>query len=586
MFKMLKTIGSAALTLLLIGSAVAQPTQPGGVFVAGDLWDTFLPSNVGKSYQETQDNPLNGWFLFRVGNLDRQWTTPTQMYPGGENMHIPWKQVIEMIEYNPTANFNNFTTASDPKAKNYAYGFQTSKLQKSGNLWPSDAAAKWVDANSRNQVIYQGGTPTNLGVNVNYRIRQYTINHANANDFIVLELELTNTGILDVDGNGVPEKTDNKINALVLNMRSEPINSMTNSLAGARGASGWFTGPTTGYDATPDPQGNPWDVPVNFTGPAPSTLTTKLPDGTPWAPDLSRLLGNTMNGRRNYYDVYTGAQWIAAKKGTVPSGTTASSVAQEDKNTIFDSHGVGSGTQRGWFTTVNKGYGNDDHEPWTNHILSMGTFYQVGGKTLDKTSFKLLPDPNWFDPATPGIVEGNPLTFIKAVRPQAQRGQPRGDMKYNGTWSQNWEKNNPGTAADGADKDWTKGYAIGHGFDGDFYMGVGPFSLDVGETMNLVLVEYGGFRLQGVRRARKTAQWAYENNWQMPSPPPLPNISVQPNSDLKVTVKWDARAETAADFAGYKVYRSTLFPRVNSLEAVLKPIQEASRLSNKWVIAI
>lgn len=84
--------------------------------------------------------------------------------------------------------------------------------------------------------------------------------------------------------------------------------------------------------------------------------------------------------------------------------------------------------------------------------------------------------------------------------------------------------------------------------------------------MNIVLVEYGGFRLQGVRKARKAAQWAYENSWQVPAPPPMPDVSVQPNTDLKVTVKWDDRAESASDFAGYKVYRSTLFPRVNSLE--------------------
>jgi hypothetical protein len=559
MSKILKALGSATLAVMLAGPALAQPTQPGGVFVAGDLWETFLPTNVAKSYQEQQDNPNTSWFLFRVGNLDRQWTTPTQMYPGGENLHIPWKQAIEMIEYSPDPNFNNFTTASDPAAKNYAFGFETSKLARTGNLWPTDAKADWTDATKRNQVLYQGGTPTNLGVNVNYRIRQYTLNHANMNDFIAIELELTNTGILDVNGDGIAEKTDNKINALVLNMRSEPINSMTNSLAGRRGASGWFTGPTSGYDGTPDENGMPWDVPVNFTGPAPGSLTPNGPFGYPWAPDGSRRLGLTMNSRGHYYDVYTGSQWIAAKKGALPATDAASSVVQENKKTIFDSHGVGEGLQRGWFTSTNKGYGNDDHEPWTNHTLSMGTFYEVGGKTSDKTSFKLLPDPNWFDPTTPGITAGNPLTFINAVKPEAQRGKPRGDMKYNGTFSQNWERNNPNSA-----DDWTEGYAIAHGFDGDFYMGVGPFSLEVGETINLVLVEYGGFRLKGVRNARKAAQWAYENGWVVPEAPPTPVISVQPNSDLKVTVKWDARAEQASDFAGYKVYRSTLFPRVSS----------------------
>ncbi len=566
MYRILKRIGAAAMIALGAGSAMAQPVNPGGVFVAGDLWDTFLPTNVGKTYYEQVDNPTQLYYLFRVGNLDRQWTTPTQMYPGGENLHIPWKQAIEMIEYSPDPNFNTYTTSSDPAAAHYSYAFETSRLQRNGNIWPTDAAAMWADANKRHQVIYQGGTPTNLGVNVNYRIRQFTLNHANINDFIVLELELTNTGVLDVDGDGNPEKTDNKINALVLNMRNELINSMSNSLAGRRGASGWFTGPVSGYDGSSDPDGNPWDVPVTFTGPSPSTLDQTLPDGTGWASDGKRMLGNTMRRRANYYDVYTGTQWIAAKQGPLPGDKTASSVAQADKKTIFDSHGVGTGAQRGWFTSVSKGYGNNDHDPWTNHTLSMGTFYQEGGKTLDKTAFVLLPDPNYFDPTHPDIVQGNPLSFVNAVRPEGQRGQPRGDMKYNGTWAQNWERNNAGTAPDGSDTDWTSGYSIAHGFDGDAYVGVGPFSLEVGETINIVMVEYGGFRLQGVRKARKAAQWAYESNWQVPEPPPTPTISVQPNTDLKVTVKWDDSAESASDFAGYKVYRSTLFPRVNSLE--------------------
>ena len=348
------------------------------------------------------------------------------MYPGGQNIHIPWKQAIEMIEYNPDPNFNTYTTSSDPAAVHYSYAFETSRLQRNGNIWPTDAAASWVDANNRHQVVYQGGTPTNLGVNVNYRIRQFTLNHANMNDFIALELELTNTGVLDVDGDGTPEKTDNKINALVLNLRDELINSMSNSLAGRRGASGWFTGPVSGYDASPDAEGHPWDVPVTFTGPSPSTLDQTQADGAAWASDGKRMLGNTMRRRANYYDVYTGAQWIAAKQGALPSEKTASSTAREDKQTIFHSHGVGTGAQRGWFTSVSKGYGNNDHDAWTNHTLSMGAFYQEGGKTLDKTAFVLLPDPNWFRPHAPGYRTGQPADICRC---RAPRGPTRATVR-------------------------------------------------------------------------------------------------------------------------------------------------------------
>ncbi|MDZ7289292.1 MAG: hypothetical protein ONB44_08070 [candidate division KSB1 bacterium] len=543
----------------------ADPYPGVGIMTAGDIWDTFMPTWVKKTYYETQDNPNLSWYLMRVGNLERQWTTPTQMYPAGSDQHIPWKQAIEMIEYGP--GINNFTTSTDPRAKNYVYAFETSKLKLPAPYdgRKADAAARWVDANKRHQMIYEAEGPTNLGIYVKTRVRQYTLNHANMNDFIAVELELTNTGVLDADGNGVPEKTNNRINCLVLNMRAEPINSMTNSLAGARGTSGWFTGVITGYDATPDEQGYPWDVPVNFSGPAPAGLTQTKTFTTAsgkqatvlWAEDGKRGLGITMNARQTYQDIYAGHTWIAAKQGKLPAG---SSFGQPDKKTIYDSPPVGEGAQRGWFTSVSKGYGNNDHNPWENHIISMGTFYANGGKIWDRTKFDLKPDPNWFDTTKP-YTEGDPLSFVNIVKPADQRGRPDGSMKYNNTWVQNWELGNP----DPKD-DWKEGYSFSHGFDGDFYVGIGPFSLEVGETMNVVLIDYAGFRLKGVRQARKAAQWAYEQNWNIPEPPPTPDIKIEPSVNVKVNVKWDNRAESAPDFAGYKIYRVTAFPRINSLE--------------------
>lgn len=41
-------------------------------------------------------------------------------------------------------------------------------------------------------------------------------------------------------------------------------------------------------------------------------------------------------------------------------------------------------------------------------------------------------------------------------------------------------------------------------------------------------------------------------------------MAVEPTSDLKIRIVWDDRAEAAADFAGYKIYRSTAFPTVDS----------------------
>jgi hypothetical protein len=570
--KLSKIPRSAALAFLaLVLAAPAGQAQQGGVFTAGDLWETFLPTNVGKSYRETGDDPNTHYMLMRVGNLDRQWTSPSMMYPGGENIHLPWEQQIQMVEYNPDPNFNTATNSSDPRAGHYAYGVYLPAMHRA-DVSTADEGTHWVDPDKRHTQMYEGLTPTTLGVDVKYRIRQYSVNHGNLNDFIAIEMELTNTGEVDLNADGVPDRTDNRINALTMSMRHEPINSMTNRLNGRRGASGWFTGPTSGYDATPDADGNPWDVPVIFSGPSPDNLDQIGPDGLPWAADGSRLLGNTMNRRRYYYDTYAGFQFIAAKQGALPAD--GSSIQQADKRTIFDSHPVGDGPQRGWYTTVAKD-SDVRNNPLLEHSMSMGVWFdgdKIGNRGLDYSDANLqlvgnlVPDPNWFDPDHPDIEAGNPVSFINAIRPEGERGQPRGDMKYNGTYSQNWEKDNASNWPSAPDEgsDWDEGFAIRYNFDGKHRTSIGPFSLEVGETMNLVLIEYGGFRLQGVRKARKAGQWAYENNWEVPEPPPTPDMSVAPTPSGSINVKWDNRAESAADFAGYKIYRSTPFPNVDS----------------------
>lgn len=569
------TRAALIVALVTLVSTDAQAQAQGGVITAGDLWETFLPTNVDKSYRESGgDSPDDYYMLIRVGNLDRQWTTPSMTYPGGENIHLPWEQQIQMVEYNPDPTFNPYARGDDPMKGHYAYGFFLPGMAGEERS-THDAGARWVDPAKRHTQIYEGLTPTTLGVDVKYRIRGNSVNHGNLNDFIAIELELTNTGVVDIDADGTVDRTDNRINALTLSMRHEPINSMTNSLAGRRGSSGWFTGPTSGYDGTPDADGNPWDVPVIFTGPPHGNVSaTGGPDGGPWAADGSRRLGVTMNSRGWYYDTYAGFQFIAAKQGALPDD--GSSAGQPDKLTIYGSHPVGEGSERGWYTTVMKD-SDARNNPMIEHRMSMGVWWDgdaVGHRGFDYSDGpiqqlgNLVPDPNWFDPDDPDIVNGDPLSFIGAVRPEGERRQPRGDMKYNNTFSQNWEKGNSANWANAPAEasDWDTGFSIQYNFDGKHRASVGPFSLEVGETMNVVLLEYGGFRLQGVRKARAAGQWAYDNGWNIPEPPPTPDIAVGPNVDGNIDIRWDDAAEAAGDFAGYKIYRSTPFPNVNSLE--------------------
>lgn len=52
------------------------------------------------------------------------------------------------------------------------------------------------------------------------------------------------------------------------------------------------------------------------------------------------------------------------------------------------------------------------------------------------------------------------------------------------------------------------------------------------------------------------AQWAVRNDYQVPTAPPAPNLSVVPQPN-QITLEWDGTAsEQVPDFAGYRVYRA------------------------------
>ena len=205
---MLKNRSLLLLAALVAISGSQVVAKEGGVFTAGDIWESFLPSNAGAFYSETADDVTDLADLFRVGNWDRQWTTSSMSYPGGENIHLPWGQDLQITEYSPNP-INTITTSTAPNAANYAHGVYTSSLNGAGDAnrdWTTDGAV-WTDAD-RDEMRYEGGMPTTLGVDVNWRMRQFTANHGHLNDFIIVELELTNTGVLDVNGDGFVTSND------------------------------------------------------------------------------------------------------------------------------------------------------------------------------------------------------------------------------------------------------------------------------------------------------------------------------------------------------------------------------------------
>ena len=540
--------------LTTAGLPIAYPGV--GTMTSGDFWETFATTGLHKYYGESWTDVTRNFGLIRFGNLERQWTTPTTMYPSGDMLHFPWGSHIIMTEYSRDA-INNYTTDDDPRAPHYVNAFYMRELGGSPQHNADErGAAPWVD-DARTQMMYTAEFPTNIGVDVRVRTRGFTVNEANMNDWIAIELELTNTGVQDVNCDGTPERQGHKIEALALNFNAEVIGSIMNTVRGTRRGASWNVSRMSGYDGTPDPDGNPWATgPLSFG----SNIDPSIVGADGWVADGMRRVGYR-HGRAVMRDLWNGFQFIAVKEGGWNGGSAAT-----DKKTIYDTHPIGEGVQRGWYATSGRTLGG---APYSYFLAATGTFYENGGRTWDAVALENVePDPNHFDTTQP-YTAGDPLSFVDIVKPEADRGRPNGDMKWRGTWYQNWERNFPGTPAPGipAEDTWTEGGTPPsyHNFDGNKLCGIGPFALEVDETITVVAVTYAGVRLSGARQSLKAARWAYENNWDVPKPPHMPDMVVKSiqleNGEFKAKVIWDDAADAECD--GYKIYRVTAFPKIN-----------------------
>jgi len=626
------------IALMCLPHYSAADTYPGiGVMTAGDLWETFQLQAFGPSYQEVADNPEQLYFLVRLGNLERQWTTPTMMYPSqginGTTLHIPWKAAIEMIEMDKDAiqngtvfNPNSFAAGAegsprgsyDNRASAYAYGFYTSKVAAHPGavaVTSNGDAAGGVPLIDGFEQVYTATTPTNLGVNVEMTVRSYSLNWGNFNDFVTVEFKLTNTGQLDVDGDGTLEATDNVIDALVLNFRNEPINSMTNRSNGRRGGSGWGRTPLTGYDGSPvtdtnaPDAGEPWALAMSFSGAGAGWHGVSLEDGS-FAAGANNI-GQTKTNWGTYLDIRSGYTWIAAVDTN-----------GNDKTNVFGTDLIGKGSERGWYLSAGRGYENDTKDFWVNHTNGMATWYNSGNhiyKTPEGTyAIDQTPDQNFFDVGANADTADIWSWVPKAV---GERRRPNGDMKYGfvdntgrpaiierehrggaapsgaaikaayasasageavvgsefqygGGFRENYEHlpaAGPGSYTATADwqDGWTEGFSHNHGFDGDLYVGIGPISLEVGETVVITGAEAAGYRLDGLRGAIRAARYAHGNDYDLDAikPPTPPDITVQPviqsDGTLGNQISWSngAAVEADANFSGYKVYRASLIPK-------------------------
>jgi len=524
--------GSGEIDRALEGSA---PWPGSGVMVSGGLWDSFLPPNAGPYYSEA-GAPLVSTFL-RIGNFDRVWSTPTHMWPGGWPYGMFWGKGMYLAEFNPDTTWNPAVIAGAPNPARHAlagssYAFGSYAPALVGARDPARSflrETRWVDPSRRDHALYEAGWPTNIGIDVKVRVHQYTLHWNNFDAFIIVEITLTNTGVLDMNADGIADTAQtgrpgrNRIRALTMMAHGEIFGSYYLNRAGGRGSR---LGSTRGfgYVGDQDRTGMPWDIMVAFPGESIGGV---------------RDMGLSDFVNRYYADVWSSWSWISAKRGTADSEDLHT---LPDKETIYRTHGIGTGSERGWYATAGHGRGlavsagGFLKDPRRIHTTAMGTWYKDGGRSRDSLLLDLSPDPNFFAAGIPG----DPTSFVPAPSPL----RPRGDRKL----LQEREVNayEPG---------WTKGFTAANNFDGDMFSGIGPFSLDAGESMTIVWAEAGGYRFEGVANAVAAARWTFDHGFVVPEPPPPPAMSVENTLQRSMRVRWDDRAEVQAGFSGYKIYR-------------------------------
>lgn len=103
-----------------------------------------------------------------------------------------------------------------------------------------------------------------------------------------------------------------------------------------------------------------------------------------------------------------------------------------------------------------------------------------------------------------------------------------------------------------------------------FVLAFGPMNIPVGDSLTFKFAQIFGEGVDGVLENAKVLDLLIENDFKIPSPPPIPAVDIL-TENRKVTLDWtpseiynpeayedDARADgTSQPFEGYRVYRST-----------------------------
>jgi hypothetical protein len=568
---------------LLEFSAANEQFDTDGYMVGGDYWNTVKPLNSA----DPDLGQLGGVRTSMLLGSTRGLRNPNGLWPSGyrytqtfRNAHSitlsafdadgwagygPGNPVYEADGTDDTggaggtsrflfAGYSDTVAGADDPARNYT------------------RPARFTDA-SRTHLVYESGYPTLAGVDVRLRAHQFSPNEQNLNDFVVLEITLDNTGAVDTDADGTVDETGNVVDGIALHVGTSPTPSIRIGDGGGRGGNGFEgLGRIFGYVAQPDGEGSPYNLFTYWAG-----VQT---EGQSNVPEGARTFGvNFFGAREGYTDIWNGWEFLGVKQGGVPATDTRRASAYPsmlskgapDKETVFGTHPVGEGPRKGWYTSsqwrsaLDPGNASD-----LAFFNATATWYEDYGKTTSsREGADLAPNSAFFSGGTPGDI-----TTFEVGSPGAR---PNGDYKYASEdlpvgihqpiFEEAW---NP--QAGSGDLYGGAGYTRNYNFTESVGQGVGPFRLEVGEEITIVLVAAAGFRFEGLEGATAAAEWAWENGWDIRGQgnlrvPPAPDVNVLSTPNQSALVQWtDVAGVAGGEVDGYKVWRASQFLRTDYRE--------------------
>lgn len=545
----------------------AEEPQKNIVIAAGETWGTYAPANYDYNWPRnpvrTDVTTISAYRPQGSLFYTSRWITsglfglpPWSWMSGKQGMDFT--NALNALEFNPTDEFATANTGNvDAGNEHYALLKYLPKVAGAGDPErnyhdPADGGAHL--SADRTHAWATAAWPTTVGIDVKMTVHSWTMPWGHLDDFHLVEFELTNTGKPDLNADGQVDYENNRVHALnflywpgCFHFRITSTGGRTYYVSNNR-----YRGIV--QDLTPDENGAPWDLHFQAIG-----STWGEPNDHP-----------AISRQGEYYDAYNGYGYLGAKKW---NETTQQ---WEEKFLCFkDAAGnevvpaIGEGEQRGWFRTSQPGWGDVwDGSEKRGHIASMGAFFVDGGKSGAGSNFDLNPNPAIFESGE----EGDPTTFV--VKDPSQWSYPDGALEKVEPTMTEWGMN-PLDPAPGRGRAMepgiiTEGLISEYRFDGDPICGLGPFAIEVGETIRVYFYRGSGFRVEGLRKTVKMARAVFESiqpdgSYLVPQSPPVPDIAIGLSPNVKPVVKFQDPA-TLGEADGVKIYRSSGWPRYKSTE--------------------